>query len=114
MRRAMPFEGLRILFGIGAGSAFNYYVETLNAFHKHVVPRLVRPLSAAEIARITPIEFKQDLPGAIFIADLTAFPCKGKENVLLARILYSAYHHSHECAAVFGECVIVYLFVSCF
>lgn len=103
MRRRMPFEGLRIMFGVSFGTAHAYYMETLLAFHKHVVPRLLRPLSAAEIARITPKEFARDLPGAVFIVDLTSFGCKGKGNVSLARVLYSAYHHQHEKAAVFGE-----------
>ena len=103
MRRRMPFEGLRLLFGISLGTAHNYYAETLQAFHKHLVPRLLRPLSAKEITRITPPEFAQDLPGAIFITDLTGFKCNSKKNVLLARILYSAYHHQHEKAAVFSK-----------
>lgn len=103
MRRRVPFEGLRIYFGLGYGTAHNYYNEMLNLFHLHVVPRLLRPLSADEIDRITPESFKIDLPGAKFIVDLTAFPWKGKENVLLARILYSAYHHQSEGGAVFGK-----------
>jgi len=103
MRRRMPFEGLRIMFGVSLGTVHNNYNETLEAFHEHVMPRLLRPLSAAEIARITPREFARDLPGAVFIVDLTSFRCKGKGNVSLARVLYSAYHHQHEKAAVFGE-----------
>lgn len=103
MRRRMPFEGLRIMFGVSIGTAHAYYREVLESFHKHVVPRLLRPLSANEIARITPKEFARDLPGAVFVVDLTSFGCKGKGNVSLARVLYSAYHHQHEKAAVFGE-----------
>ena len=41
-------------------------------------------------------DFKAALPGAMLIVDLTAFPTKNKENVLLSRILYSAYHHRTE------------------
>lgn len=103
MRRRMPFEGLRIMFGVSVGTAHAYYLEVLESFHKHVVPRLLRPLSAAEIARIMPKEFARDLPGAVFVVDLTSFGCKGKGNVSLARVLYLAYHHQHEKAAVFGE-----------
>lgn len=103
MRRRMPFEGLRIMFDVSLGTAHGYYMEVLKSFHEHVVPRLLRPLSAAEIARITPEEFAHDLPGAVFIVDLTSFGCNGKGNVSLARVLYSAYHHQHEKAAVFGE-----------
>ena len=103
MRRGTPFEALRIEFGISTGTAHSYYVEMLKTFHEHVVPRLLRPLSAPEIDDITPADFKGDLPGAKFIVDLTGFRCKKKENVLLSRILWSAYHHTSECAAVFGE-----------
>lgn len=103
MRRRVPFEGLRIYFGISAGSAHGYYEEMLRLFCSDVVPRLLRPFSAAEIDAMTPADFKADLPDAKFIVDLTAFPWKGKESVLLSRILYSAYHHRHEGGAVFGE-----------
>ncbi len=103
MRRRMPFEGLAIMFGAEIGTVHNYYRETLKVFHEHVVPLLLRPLSADEIDSITHADFKRDLPGAKIILDLTGFPWKGKENVLLSRILYSAYHHTHEGAAVFGK-----------
>jgi hypothetical protein len=103
MRRRVPFEGLRIMFGISTGSAHNYFMECLNAFHKHVMPRLLHPLSAAEIDAMSSEDIKRDLPGAKLIFDLTAFPWKSKENVLLSRLLYSAYHHRSEGGAVFGE-----------
>ena len=75
----------------------------LKPLHSYVVPRLLRPFSVAEIDILTPAEFKTDLPGARFIVDLTAFNCNSKENVLLSRILYSAYHHQPEGGAVFGK-----------
>jgi hypothetical protein len=67
------------------------------------MPRLLHPLSAAEIDATSSEDIKRDLPGAKLIFDLTAFPWKSKENVLLSRILYSAYHHRSEGGAVFGE-----------
>jgi hypothetical protein len=103
MRRRTPFEGLRIFFGVSVGTAVNYYTECLEAFHKSVVPLLLHPRSGAEIDRVTPQEIKDALPGAKIIFDLTAFGWKSKENVLLGRVLYSAYHHRPEGAAVFGE-----------
>lgn len=103
MRRRVPFEGLRIMFGISAGTAHNYFMECLNAFHKHVMPRLLHPLSGAQIDAMSSEDIKRDLPGAKLIFDLTAFPWKSKENVLLSRILYSAYHHRSEGGAVFGK-----------
>ena len=103
LRRGVPFEGLRIMFGISFGSAFNYFTECLNAFHRHVMPRLLHPLSAEQIDAMSSEDIKRDLPGAKLIFDLTAFPWKSKENVLLSRILYSAYHHRHEGGAVFGR-----------
>lgn len=102
MRRRVPFEGLRIYFGLGYGTAHNYYVEMLKLFHSDVVPLLLHPYSANEIDGMTSADFKVNLPGAKFIVDLTAFPTKNKENVLLSRILYSAYHHRSEAGAVFG------------
>lgn len=109
MRRGVPFEGLRIMFGVSYGTAYACFMECLKAFHDDVVPRLLHPLSADQIDAMSPENIKRDLPGAKLIFDLTAFPWKAKENVLLSRILYSAYHHRHEGGAVFGECTQDYL-----
>jgi len=103
MRRRVPFEGLRIYFGVSTGTAHAYYVEMLKLFNSDVVPRLLRPFSAEELDDMTPPDFKADLPGAMFIVDLTGFPWKSKENVLLSRLLYSAYHRKSEGAAVFRK-----------
>jgi hypothetical protein len=103
MRRCTPFEGLRIFFGVSVGTAFNYYQECLEVFHESVMPRLLYPRSGPEIDAMTSQEIKVALPGAKIILDLTAFAWKSKENVLLSRVLYSAYHHQPEGAAVFGE-----------
>jgi len=97
----VPFEGLRILLGVSVGTASSYYYECLKTFHESVMPRLLHPRSGAEIDAMTPQEVKDALPGAKLIVDLTAFPWKSKENVLLSRVLYSAYHHRPEGAAVF-------------
>ena len=101
MRRRVTYEALAIQFGIAQGTATNYYMEMLKTFNEYVVPRLLRPFTSAEIDQMTPADFKADLPGAMLIVDLTAFPTKNKENVLLSRILYSAYHHRTEAGAVF-------------
>ncbi len=103
LRRGVPFEGLRIMFGISFGSACTYFMECLNAFHRHVMPRLLHPLSAAQIDAMSSEDIKRDLPGTKLIFDLTAFPWKSKENALLSRVLFSAYHHRHEGGAVFGR-----------
>jgi len=104
MRRRIPFEGLRFEFGVSIGSASKYYYECLDSFHEHVVPRLLYPLKASEIIATIPPDFAKDLPGCKVIFDLTGFKKKGKENVLLSRILYSAYHHQSEVGALFGMC----------
>ena len=52
---------------------------------------------------MTPADFKQDLPGAPLIFDGTGLEMKNKENVLLHRILFSAYHKQTEGQVVFGE-----------
>ena len=65
-------------------------------------PRVLDPLSAAQIDAMTPAQVQEDLHDALFVVDLTGFPCKSKENVLLSRLLWSAYHHGPEVAAVFG------------
>jgi hypothetical protein len=54
--------------------------------------------------RITPEDFARDLPDIQVIWDATGFKMKSKENVLLSRVLYSAYHHTSEGFAVFGKC----------
>lgn len=101
--RRIPFEGLGILFGISHTSASNYYYETVDIFHETLVPRLLHPLSGSEIDAMTPADFKEDLPGARLIFDGTGFKMKSKENVLLSRLLYSAYHKQHEGQIVFGK-----------
>jgi hypothetical protein len=94
--RGIPFEGLRILFGVSFGTAVNSFNETL------VTRRLLYPRSADEIDGMTPADFKQDLPGARLIFDGTGLEMN-KENVLLHRILFSAYHKQTEGQVVFGE-----------
>jgi hypothetical protein len=102
MRRNMPFEGLRILFGISFGTASNYYDEMLDIFHKNLVPWLLDPRSSSKINENMPDEFKADLPGAKFVVDLTSFRYKSKENFILSRILHLAYHHQTKGITVFG------------
>jgi len=101
--RGIPFEGLRILFGVSFGTAVNCFDETLKAYNDHIVRRLLYPRSAGEIDGMTPQDFKQDLPGARLIFDGTGLKMKNKENVLLHRILFSAYHKQTEGQVVFGE-----------
>ena len=103
LRRGIPFEGLSLLFGVSAGTANNTFKEVLCVFNERIVPRVMDPLSGPQIDDMTPAQFKADLPGAKFIVDLTGFPCKSKENLLLGRLLWSAYHHRSEVAAVFGK-----------
>ena len=75
MRGRMPFEGLRILFGLSVEAIHNYYVETVRAFHEDVVPRLLYPLSAAEIEPMIPEAFRNDLPGVDHLGS-DGLPCQ--------------------------------------
>lgn len=99
----MPYETLGRLFGVSHETASKYYEELLELFYDDLVPRLLYPLSAAEIAEITPEEFHADLPDVLVIWDATGFKLKSKEDVLLSRVLYSAYHHQPEGLVVFGR-----------
>lgn len=103
LRRKTPFEGLGILFGIATSVARAYYLEILEVFHDKLVPLLLAPLDSETLLSYVPEEFKEKLPGAKIIIDLTSFKLKSKENAVLGRILYSAYHHQSEAGAVFGE-----------
>lgn len=103
MRRRVPFEGLEYQFGVSKATASNYYYECLKIFHEDVAPRLLYPMNGPDIDAMTPADFAADLPGCKVIFDLTGFEKKGKENVLLSRILYSAYHHKSELGALFGK-----------
>lgn len=116
LRRKTPFEGLGILFGIATSVARDYYLEILTVFHEHLVPLLLAPLDGETLLSYVPEEFREKLPGAKVIIDLTSFKLKSKENAAVGRILYSAYHHQSEAGAVFGEIrrpLIVLLFSSC-
>ena len=81
MRRRVPFEGLRLFFGIAVGTAHNYFDEMRVLFSKHVMLRLLHPRSGAEIDTWSSDNVKRDLPGAKIIFYLTAFPWSSKENV---------------------------------
>lgn len=116
LRRKPPFEGLGILFGIATSVAWDYYLEILTVFHEHLVPLLLAPADGETLLTYVPEEFREKLPGAKVIIDLTSFKLKSKENAAIGRILYSAYHHQSEAGAVFGEIrrpLIVLLFSSC-
>ncbi len=103
MRRRVPFEGMRLLFGVSIGTVCNYYGEMLKRFHVHVVPRLLYPLSGPAVDAMTPQNVKDDLPGARVIWDGTGLALKCKENTTVGRLLYSGYHHRPEAMAVFGN-----------
>ena len=103
IRRRVPFEALALQFGVAVGTAHNVYMELLRLFHRSIVPRLILPLTPDRAAAWTPAKFKEDLPGAVFVVDLTSFRLKSKENVSLSRSLWSAYHHQSEIGVVFGE-----------
>ena len=45
LRRKESFKGLGYQYGCGKESAKRYFVEMVELFHKHLVPRLVFPLS---------------------------------------------------------------------
>ena len=98
----MPYETLGRLFGISHETASTYYEELLDLFYEELVGRLLYPLSADETKKISPEEFQADLPDVLVIWDATGFKLKSKEDVLLSRILYSAYHHQSEGLVVFG------------
>jgi hypothetical protein len=86
MHRRMPFETISWLFGIGYGTAVNYYGEMLKLFFDHLVPCLLFPLSAAQTKGVTPEEFAKALSNILVIWDATGFKLKSKENVLLSCI----------------------------
>lgn len=102
-RRAVPFQGLAIMFGVGSTTAHRYYEELLGHFHKEIVPLLFHPLTGQQIDQMTPEDALRTLPGARFIVDATGFKLKSAENCLLSRLLYSAYHHASEGFVVFGK-----------
>lgn len=108
MRRKTPFQGLRMYFGVSTQSAQNYYFECLDVFHANVVPRLVHPLMASQIRDMTPPDFARDLPNCLVIFDLKGFEKLGKENVLLSRLLWSAYHHRSEAGVLFGMYLVTF------
>jgi hypothetical protein len=103
MRRDTTFEGLGVYFGVAVSTAHDYYLEMLSVAHSVLVPLLFCPLKAAQIRTMIPKDFARDLPGCLVIFDLTGFALNSKENVLLSRLLYSAYHHRSETGVLFGE-----------
>lgn len=106
----MAYEMLGHLFGVHESTISNYYKEVTKIFHKNLMQRLVYPLSAEETARTTPEKFVEDLPGVVAIVDATGFKLNSKENCLLSRLLYSAYHHESEGFVLFGESLYYVLF----
>jgi hypothetical protein len=103
MWRKVPFEGLGLLFGVSTTTCSNYFEEIVDAFAEFLTGRLLYPRSGDEIDRMAPENFKRDLPGARLIFDGTGFPMQSKENVLLRRLLFSAYHKDYEGQVLFGK-----------
>lgn len=88
-------------------------METLEVYNEAIAPRLLFPWSGEKIDAMAPEEFKADLPGARLIFDGTGFKLKSKENVLLHRVLFSAYHKETEGQVVFGKLRLVNVSFGC-
>ena len=102
LRRSVPYELLALNFGVSESTARNYFNEMVDLFHVTLVERLMNSWTRAELESMMPDGFENDLPGAYLIFDGTGFTMENAENVLIHRILYSAYHHKPEAQVVFG------------
>lgn len=101
--RKTPYLGLAIFFGVSEGTSINYYEEVLGVYSEFITPRLLYPLSAAQITPMLSDEVKADLPGCLFVVDGTGLKKNSKENSLVQRIMWSAYHHGTEYSIVVSK-----------
>lgn len=101
--RGDSFRRLGIEFGVSHGTANDYYNEMLNLWQDTLTQRLMFPWSRAQIEAMMPKKHKDVFPGVYVIFDATGFPFLNSENVLIHRVLYSAYHHGPEGQVVFGK-----------
>jgi hypothetical protein len=101
--RKVPFELLRMFFGVSIGSAKSYFDEVGKAYHEHIVPLLLYPRSGDEIKAHTPEKLLKELPGCRMAFDATGLEAKAPSNSTLRRLVYGAYHHQHEGQFILGE-----------
>lgn len=101
--RKTPYLGLAVLFGISESTMVNYYDEVLEVFSTHLTPRLLYPLSAAQITPMLSEEVKFELPGCLFAVDGTGLAKNTKENALIQRIMWSGYHNRIEFSVLVGK-----------
>lgn len=93
IKRKRSFKELGYLYGCGKESARRYYVELVNIFCVHLVPRLVFPRPPEELLQMARAEVLQRFPDLLAIFDATNWEQLTAENFLLNRLSYSAYKH---------------------
>ena len=104
LRRKESFQELGYQYGCGKESAKRYFVEMVELFHKHLVPRLVFPRSPEDLRKMTRPEVQEAFPDLLAILDATNWEQLMPENFLENRLSYSAFKHFNAFQVLLGSC----------
>ena len=102
VKRKTTFQELGYLFGCGKESANRYFVEMLDLFHDHLVPRLVFPRHPDELRRMTRAQVLELFPDLLAVLDATNWEQLRPQNFLENRLSYSAYKHFNAFQVLLG------------
>ena len=104
LRRKTSFQELGYQYGCGKESAKRYFVEMVNLFHEHFVPRLVFPRSPEDLRKMTRPQVREAFPDLLAILDATNWEQLMPENFLENRLSYSAFKHFNAFQVLLGSC----------
>jgi hypothetical protein len=103
IRKKVPYKELGYQYGCGEETARQYFLELVEVFVKHFVPRLVFPLPPEELRKMTPENVRERYPDLLAVLDATNWEQFKPENFLENRLSYSAYKHMNAFQVLMGE-----------
>jgi len=103
IRRKQPFKELGYQYGCGEETARAYFLEMVDLFNTHVVPRLVFPHPPADLLKMTRREVAEQFPDLLAVLDATNWEQLKPENFVENRLTYSAFKHFNSFQVLLGK-----------
>ncbi len=103
IRRKVPFSELGYQFGCGKETARGYFVEMVDLFNTHLVPRLVFPRPPEELKKMSRKEVLEQFPDLLAVLDATNWEQLKPENFVENRLTYSGYKHFNSFQVLLGK-----------
>lgn len=107
IRRKVPFIELGYQFGCGEETARQYFLEMVDIFNTHLVPRLVFPRPPEELKKMSRAEVLEQYPDLLAILDATNWEQLKPENFVEDRLTYSGYKHFNSFQVLLGKLSLV-------